>query len=560
MASPLARKLRTALLILRESGPAGLKRRVIENNNRRRQKVLYRMWLAKQDRNSAHHLAWMRSTIESFANPPLISVILPVYNVDEKWLRLCIESVLNQVYPNWELCIADDASSLPHVRRVLLEYSARDSRIKLEFRTENGHISAASNSALALATGHFVTLLDHDDELSTDALFWVAHELNALPETKIIYSDEDLIDARGRRFAPKFKPDFSMDLLYSLNLMTHLSGYRTELLRELGGFRIGTEGSQDYDLELRAIEKVDGDQIRHIPRILYHWRVIPGSVAFDMEEKPYAHERARDAIRDHFKRKGIQGDVVQSYRSLHRASYKVPDPAPSVVLIVSDGENTENVCERIGFSNIDEVLIVPATARDRAAQLNEAASRSKADVLIFLDGDLRSVENDSMRELVGFALQADIGAASGRIMRSDHYVEQAGIVIGDDMSPAPAHKGYPRDDPGNMYRNLQISNFSAISVSCMAVRRKLFVELGGFDGSVVPAGMFDIDFCLRLWEMNKRIAVLPHIELIRTGPTIQRAYGPDELELFRARWPRYAKADPFCNTNLKRDGSFEIDV
>ncbi|MBA3351121.1 MAG: glycosyltransferase [Blastocatellia bacterium] len=556
----LGRKLKTAFGILRDSGPTGLKRRLAAMKIPRRQKVLYSKWLEKHGSISADQLAWMNSTIESFAERPMISVILPVYNVDEKWLRLCIDSVINQIYPHWELCIADDASPSPHVGRVLQEYSANDSRIKLELRSENGHISAASNSALALATGELVALLDHDDELTADALFWVANEFNAYPRTAIIYSDEDLIDERGRRFAPKFKPDFSRDLLYSLNLLTHLSAYRTDLVRSIGGFRIGIEGSQDYDLELRAIEKIDDDQIRHIARVLYHWRVIRGSVAYSMDEKPYAHERARDAIRDHFERTGIRGKVVESFLSLHRVTYRNPDRVPPATVIVSTDVIEGNVCKRIGVAENYETVIVPVAVSDRAKLLNEAAARSKADVLVFLDGNLRFVDKEVIDELIAFAMQPDIGAVAGRIIRSDHCVEQAGIVIQPDLSPAFAHAGFPREAPGNMFRNRQISNYSAISVACMVVRRELFDELGGFNRSVTLTDLFDFDLCLRLWERNKRIVVLPHVELIRSGNVPQRIFRPEDLEAFRSRWHQYEDRDPFCNPNLKRDGSFGIDV
>lgn len=556
----LGGKLKAAFGILRDSGPTGLNRRLAEMKNTRRQEVLYRKWLEKHGSISADQLAWMNSTIASFAERPVISVILPVYNVDEKWLRLCIDSVINQIYPHWELCIADDASPSPHVRRVLQEYSANDSRIKLEFRSENGHISAASNTALALATGELVVLLDHDDELSADALFWVANEINAYPRTAIIYSDEDLIDEGGRRFAPKFKPDFSRDLLYSLNLLTHLSAYRTDLVRSIGGFRTGIEGSQDYDLELRAIEKIDDDQIRHIPRVLYHWRVIRGSVAYSMDEKPYAHERARDAIRGHFERTGILGEVAESFLNLHRVTYRNPDRVPPATLIVSTDVTEENVCRRIGVAENYETVIVPVAVSDRAKLLNEAAERSKADVLVFLDGNLRFVDNEVIDELIAFAMQPDIGAVAGRIIRSDHYVEQAGIVIQPDLSPAFAHAGFPREAPGNMFRNRQISNYSAVSVACMTVRRELFEEFGGFDSSIASNELFDIDLCFRLWEKDKRVVVLPHVELIRTGQVTQRAFGHAGLDQLRSRWPKYLEADPFCNPNLKRDGSFGIDV
>ena len=549
----LVGKITTAFGILMDSGVSGLGRRVAERKRARRQKKLYQRWL-KVRRVSNEQLISMAAGLKY---APLISVVLPVYNVDEKWLRLCIESVRNQIYRNWELCIADDASPSPHVRAVLQEYAAKDPRIKLEMRAENGHISAASNTALALASGDFVVLLDHDDELSVDALFWVANEVNAYPEAAIIYSDEDLIDERGNRFAPKFKPDFSRDLLYSLNLMTHLSCYRTDLIREVGGFRAGTEGSQDYDLELRAIEKVGDDKIRHIPRVLYHWRVIRGSVAFSMDEKPYAHERARDAIRDHFKRSGIRGEVLESFRNLHRVTYKDDDHLPSIALVVSGDQATEDVSRQTGVADTYETVTVPVGG-DRAALLNEAAARAKADVLVFLDADVRFVESDAINALASFALQPNIGAVGGRIIGSDLYVEQAGVVLGSDLSPAFAHNGYTREDPGNMFRNLQVSNFSAITLACMAIRREMFDELGGFDDSI--AALFDIDLCLRLWLKKKRVVVVPHIELIRRRRLNQPTYRREELEQFRMRWSQFAAADPFCNPNLKRDGSFEIDA
>ena len=227
----------------------------------------YERWLKAFGNLSKKDRLLLREEREKFALQPLISVILPVYNIEEKWLRLCLESVINQVYENWELCVADDCSTKPHVRRVLKEYATRDARIKIVFRPENNHISAASNSALEMASGEFAALLDHDDELSADALFYIVKEINDFPETDFIYSDEDMIDRKGKRFDPKFKPDFSLDFLYSLNYLTHFAVYRTALLRESGGFRIGFEGSQDYDLALRIVEKIGADRIRHVPQI-----------------------------------------------------------------------------------------------------------------------------------------------------------------------------------------------------------------------------------------------------------------------------------------------------
>lgn len=221
----------------------------------------------------------MNKAIEKFSLNPLISVILPVYNTPKEWLVKAIESVRNQIYPHWELCISDDASTLPHIRMVLDEYSRIDSRIHVVYRETNGHISANSNTALTLASGEFIALLDSDDELSEHALFWVAHEINRYPNVDLIYSDEDKISEEGIRFNPYFKPDWNPALMLSQNTFSHLGVYRYSLVKKVGGFREGFEGSQDHDLVLRCSEETTPERIRHIPRILYHWRAISGSTA-----------------------------------------------------------------------------------------------------------------------------------------------------------------------------------------------------------------------------------------------------------------------------------------
>ena len=489
----------------------------------------YRRWMERNKVDASD----IKEQIDALDSRPLISVILPVFNVDEKWLRLCIESVIAQVYPDWELCIADDASTAPHVRQVLEEYAAEDSRIKVIFRENNGHISAASNSALELATADYLALLDHDDELSRDALFQVATIINASPDAALIYSDEDLIDERGRRSDPKFKPEFSRELFYSFNLTTHLSVFRRDLVREIGGFRIGFEGSQDYDLALRVLERVDEKQIRHIPRVLYHWRTIPGSVASSMDEKPYAHERARAAIREHFQRTGVRAEVHESSHHLHRVSY-------------SKGQDWST-----------DVIPVDAGKAATASRLNSSAALSDLDVLIFLEDGLGALSRNDRSELAGFAMQPGIGAVGGRVLLPSRFVEEAGLVLGADLMPYHAHQGYPEDTPGNMSRNRQISNYSAISISCFAIRRELFEAMGGFETS---SELFDVDLCLRLREQGKRIVVLPHVELHRRRHAPINRVSRAALADLRRRWPEYTPLDPFCNVNLKRDGSFEIDV
>lgn len=540
-------KGKAAYSIFRSSGFSGVRKKVGHLLWVRREARQYEKWMIEQSRGD--NIASLRSDVEAFPYLPLISVVLPVYNIDEKWLRKCIDSVLNQLYPHWELCVADDNSSKPHVRRVLEEYTLKDERIKVVFRPENGHISAASNSALELATGEFVALLDHDDELSEDALYWVAKEIVGNPNAGIIYSDEDLIDKRGRRFEPKFKPEFSCDLYYSLNLMTHLSAFRTDIVRAVGGFRLGFEGSQDYDLGLRILERIDDDQVRHIPRVLYHWRAIPGSVALSPAEKPYAHDRARWAIEDHLERTGHSANVLESVHQLHRVRYS-KDPGRLTLVVLGRLPEHPN--------RIHEVANLEAAKSDRAVALNDAVERSTGEVVIFTDDDLRPMDDGAFEELARFAMHPRIGAVGGRILSEDLFVEECGLILNDDLQAVSAHRGFPRDAGGNISRNLQIGNFSAVSVSCMAIERRKFIECGGFDTGL--SENLDVDLCLRLRERAFRIVTVPQVEFVRQAPSPVRESSEAELVLLRTRWESYIARDPFWNPNLKRDGSFSIDI
>jgi O-antigen biosynthesis protein len=299
----------------------------------------YADWISRYDSLGDDDREAIAVGLRGMANPPLISVIMPVYETPEPYLRAAIESVRQQLYPNWELCIADNASPSPHVRQVLEEFRRTDPRIKICYRSENGHISASSNSALGLAEGQFVALVDSDDILPEHALYVVAASIAAQPDLDLIYSDEDKITIEGRRFDPYFKPDWSPDLLLSQNVFSHLGVYRRRLVEEVGGFRLGYEGSQDYDLVLRASIRTSPDRILHLPYILYHWRAIPSSTAFNADAKPYALQAARKAIADHLAKFGLIADVLPSrHPAFHRVlraarpaatSYRHhPDPRP----------------------------------------------------------------------------------------------------------------------------------------------------------------------------------------------------------------------------------------
>ena len=521
-----------------------------------REKRKYSKWVKKYGTLDVVDRESLSSAAKAFVYQPLISIVLPVYDVEERWLRLCIDSVLSQIYANWQLCIADDCSPSKHVRRVLDDYAQGDERIKIVYRPVNGHISAASNSALELAEGEFTILLDHDDELTADALYRIVEELNNDREADLIYSDEDKIDEQGRRSEPKFKPDWSRDLFYSLNLVTHLSCFRTDILRKIGGFRERLEGSQDYDLVLRFIEQIPDSRIRHIPSVLYHWRAIRGSVALSGDEKPYAHERARTALREHFERTNIDARVEPAFQNMHRVRYALPEKLPRVsVFVFGSSDMISHRALGTDYENCEFISVGVA-----ASELNCAAAGSDGEVLCFVRGGLVPENADWLRELVSYAIQPGIGAVGALVLNKDRTVQHAGTVLNSESGTISAHHRYPSDATGNLSRLRLTGNFSAVSVSCMAVSRDKFEQAGGFDGENFGNSLFDADLCLKLLLAGLRNVFTPYASLISTEESRWApATSSAELQRFKEKWAALVKRDPFYNPNLSAtDGRFSI--
>lgn len=486
---------------------------------------------------------------------------MPVYNVEEKWLRRAVESVLNQSYQNWELCIADDNSSLPHIKPILEEYSREDIRLKVVFRQKNGHISAASNSALKLATGDFIALLDNDDELEKDALLYVAKEILDHTDAALIYSDEDKIDEKNNHFDPTFKPDWNADLIYSLNFINHLAVFRRDILTKIAGFRTAYDGSQDYDLILRFTEQIGESQIRHIPQVLYHWRTLKSSVAFDSSQKNYAREAARGALRESLQRKAVKAEVIRGYEQYHRVLYDAPIKPRVSLIIEKAGFNRnypETVLSFLNYENPEIIIVSEIGAKEekipvgvnkqikfskhdfrltsRARRLNESAKEATGDILIFIDEDLQPLDKNWLDEITRQTGRAEIGAVSGKILYADNSVRFAGFILNAETVFERAHHRFPRKAPGNLARLQVASNFPAVSIEFLAVKRDDFFKHSGFDEKNFPNSLFDIDFCLRLEESKKRNLLVPYVEF-QSGKRFEKDFfSKAEKENFMKKW------------------------
>ncbi|EMG37104.1 putative glycosyltransferase [Desulfocurvibacter africanus PCS] len=556
----------------------------------------YREWVRLHDTLSEEDRQAMRERVETMAYRPRISIVMPVYNTPEDYLRQAIESVRWQIYPRWELCISDDASTKPHVRQVLEEYAAADSRIKVDYRQENGHISRSSNSALELAGGEFVALLDHDDLLTEHALYLVAEELNQNPELDFVYSDEDKIDLQGRRFAPHFKPDWNPDMLLSQNYVCHLAVLRRTLLQEAGGFREGLEGSQDYDLFLRASRLTVPARIRHIPFVLYHWRAIEGSTALNMNFKKYCIEASRRAVDEHCEALGMRGRAVAGEPAcINRVRFDLSDgPLVSVIIPTRNKAEllvplVEDLLLRTSYKNL-EILIVDHESdepelldfyehcRDNpalrvlpfsgqfnySAMNNLAAAQAQGDLLLFLNNDMRVLHPDWLEEMVGHGLRAEIGAVGAKLLYPDETIQHCGLILGIKEGVAESQfQGLPAHVVGYVGRTHTLQNVSAVTAACMLLRRTIFIESSGFDEINLPVAFNDVDLCLRLGQLGYRILLTPfarlrHLESASRGSDHTSANFSRfrrELDYMLCRWSRELAYDPAYNPNLSLLGA-----
>jgi O-antigen biosynthesis protein len=532
----------------------------------------------------------IKKQITDFDYMPLISIVMPVYNVAEKWLEKAIESVRGQIYEKWELCICDDASTAPHIETLLKKYAKLDGRIKVYYRQKNGGIVKASNDALKIATGSYVGLLDDDDELEPQALFEIVRELQE-NRWDMIYTDEDKIGTDGVRTEPFFKPDWSPDLLLSCNYVCHFGVYKRKILNLINGFREGFEGSQDYDLTLRFTEKTGS--IKHISQVLYHWRKIAGSAAESVDAKPYAYESAKKALTEALKRRRIEGEVLDGvWHGSYRVKRKIDGrPLVSIIIPFRDHVSVLDKCiksieSKTKYQNYEIVLVnnkselfetgeylerLSGDGKIKVLNFNApfnypainnfAVGHASGDYLILLNNDTEVITPDWIETMLEHAERPEVGAVGVKLFYPDNTIQHAGVLIG--LLGLAGHAFCRTSEESNIYFGMAnvIRNSSAVTAACMMVKKDVYLKVGGLNEKDLSVGYNDVDFCLRLREQGYLILYTPFAELYH-HESYTRGY---DINIKEVEWAqrRHAKilkkGDPYYNKNLTLErGDFSL--
>jgi GT2 family glycosyltransferase len=546
---------------------------------------LYNQWNIRAEAHLLKCLAACQSL-------PVISVAMPVYNTPAEFLRLAIESVKKQIYPHWELCIVDNDSSLPHVRPILEEYAASDHRIKIKLSESNLGISAGTNAAVALATGDFVTFLDHDDEIPENALAEVAAHLSNHPETDLLYSDSDKITEHGLHYDPHYKPGWSPELLLCYMCAGQLLVVRKTLYDRLGGMREGFDGSQDHDFALRAGEAAR--RVGHIPKVLYHWRAVPGSTALSGGAKAYSFEAGRRAVQEALARRNVNATAYQPPWALANGNslffLRFPDTGPSVTIIIPTHDNLGllkkclDSLRKTTYLNYRVLIVGDESARSRteaalletgheilwlpypdergfnfAYKMNETVTRISSEYVVLLNDDTEVINPEWLTSMVGYAQLPGVGIVGALLRFPDGRVQHAGVIQGTQSTFVDhAFKLTPQGAGGYCnYINLP-RNCSAVSAACLLISTDLYHQLGGMDTVDFGVAYNDPDLCYRAQDAGYRIVYTPTAELYHhEGATRGFADRPSELAAFRQRYRN--RIDPFFNVNFARDRlAFEV--
>lgn len=585
-----------AVRFLKEVKRSGLQRAIVKAYNKLTQKEnqSYQKWF-EAHKATEEQLAEQRKAV--FEYQPKFSIAVPLFRTPENYLREMIQSVIDQSYGNWELCLADGGGKENSVQMVVEEFSKKDSRVRYKLLEDNFGIAGNTNAALEMAQGDFLALLDHDDLLAPDALYECVKLLNEEPETDIIYTDEDKVDMEGKKhFDPHFKPDFNLDLLHTQNYICHFFVAKKCVVDQTDGFRSMYDGAQDFDFIFRCTEVAK--HIRHIPKILYYWRCHMNSTAMNPESKLYAYEAGGRAIEDHYKRLGIPAKVENGAGwGLYHTIYQYPQkPLISIIIPNKDHISDLNRCMRSivkksKYPNIEFIIVENNSTEKKtfgyyelveehypfvhvvkwdgpfnySAINNYGVTFAKGEYLLFLNNDTQLINDDCLEELLGPCMRNDVGCVGAKLLFSDNTIQHAGVILGLGAARTAGHAfyGHPNSEYGYMLRQLAPQNYSAVTAACMMVKKSAFEEVGGFSEELAVA-FNDVDFCLKLRKKGYLVyynpyAMLYHFESKTRGledDPEKMARFDKECEAFKSKWKDILeKGDPYYNPNFTLDKS-----
>ena len=544
------------------------------------QEFAYQKYIQICEPSSTDLLKWKKS-IDSFEYKPKFSIVVPVYNVNTKWLTRFIDSVREQIYSDWELCIADDKSTDPKIKSILDYYTQIDSRINVIYRNSNGHISKATNSAMELVTGEYICLMDHDDEIATHALYKFAQLLNTDNSIDMIYSDEDKLDLSGKRYEPFFKPDWSPEALEGCMYTAHFACYRTNIVNKIGGFRSEFDGAQDYDFVLRFTEVAK--KIAHIPEILYHWRAIPGSTAASMDNKNYVLDAAIRALNERAYRISGGGQAkLGPYSGSFDLRYKIKNN-PLVSIVIPSAGRTVN----IGGKDVDllsqvilsiytnttyrnfEVIIVdnndlrPETLEtvktykcrqinyhgefNIATKMNIGARHAKGEYILFMNDDIKVISDDWLECMLQLCQRDGVGIVGAKLYYENKTLQHVGVAFWNGM-PDHIHRGFPTSSPGYFFSSVANRNYLAVTGAVLLTKRVLFEKVNGFEEEF-PINYNDIDYCLKVFEKGFRVVYAAGAKLFHYE-SVTRGVGVTEFEInkFRSKLGNFVKNDPYYSS------------
>lgn len=577
--------IRKLIKFIRVYGFKTCKAKILNKLNNSTDSITYQKWFERHRVTEEQQSMQRKHVFENFV---VVSIVVPVYNTPELFLREMIESVINQTYSNWELCLADGGSDQETIN-ILSEYEKKDIRIKIKYLNENRGISENTNRALDMATGSYIALLDHDDIITPDALFEIVKVINEQCLPDFIYTDEDKIDSKsGKLFDPHFKPDFSPDTLRSYNYITHFSVFSRELLDKVGYFNSQYDGSQDYDMILRLTEKAD--KIIHIPKILYHWRMHKDSVALNPASKLYAYTAAKKTLASHLNRIGLKGDVVDGkFLGCYKEEYKIDsEPLVSIIILSKANaknleecinsiitvskykkfeiiimasdltiKNTENYVRKLG--SYFSIKVIGYKQEYNDAQINNyACEYAKGEYLVLLNVNTKVITKDWIEQMIMYCERDDVAAVGGKLYYVNNTIYNSGIIVGLSGESWKMNYGSLKEEVGYFGRAVIVQNLSAVSSECMMIKKNIFNDINGFNVEY-NSELKDIDLCLRLREKGYLLVFNPYIELYinksintqKEDMQLQLDVLKEEAKYLSANWKHVLKkGDPYYNLNL----------